>query len=90
VLAGLPRDGGSGAQHSRLLLCTPRCAGCDALAVHLVLMNVACSLNLPMGWRVLTGCYCVMVPWILAHWEEYHTGAGRDGGAGEQAAVTAG
>ncbi|KAI3425927.1 hypothetical protein D9Q98_007899 [Chlorella vulgaris] len=48
--------------------------GCDALAVHLILMNVACSLNLPIGWRMMTGCYCVMVPWILAHWEEYHTG----------------
>lgn len=51
-----------------------RTAGCDALAVHLILMNVACSLNLPIGWRMMTGCYCVMVPWILAHWEEYHTG----------------
>lgn len=48
--------------------------GCDALAVHLVLMNVACSLNVPMGWRMISGTYCVMVPWIMAHWEEYHTG----------------
>lgn len=51
-------------------------AGCDALAVHLVLMNVACSLNVPMGWRMISGTYCVMVPWIMAHWEEYHTGQG--------------
>jgi hypothetical protein len=42
--------------------------------VHLILTNVACSLNLPMGWFMVAGCYCIMVPWILAHWEEYHTG----------------
>lgn len=48
--------------------------GCDALAVHLVLANVACSLNFPPGWRLITSTFCITAPWILAHWEEYHTG----------------
>ncbi|PSC75152.1 CDP-Ethanolamine:DAG ethanolamine phosphotransferase [Micractinium conductrix] len=48
--------------------------GCDALAVHLVLTNVACSLNLAMGWRPIAAAFIIMVPWVLAHWEEYHTG----------------
>ncbi|KAL4432539.1 hypothetical protein ABPG77_000476 [Micractinium sp. CCAP 211/92] len=48
--------------------------GCDALAVHLILMNVACSLSFGSGWRLTASCLCVMVPWVLAHWEEYHTG----------------
>ena len=60
----------------------PPAAGCDALAVHLILMNVACSLNIEMGWRLVAGCYCVMVPWVLAHWEEYHTGGWVGGWAG--------
>ena len=45
-------------------------------------MNVACSLNIEMGWRLVAGCYCVMVPWILAHWEEYHTGEVAERGQG--------
>lgn len=49
-------------------------SGCDALAVHLILMNVACSLSFGSGWRLTASCLCVMVPWVLAHWEEYHTG----------------
>lgn len=59
----------------------PRCpfAGCDALAVHLVLTNVACSLNLAMGWRPIAAAFIIMVPWVLAHWEEYHTGGAAAG-----------
>eukprot|EP00887_Chlorella_sp_A99_P008007 scaffold12.g8007.t1 len=48
--------------------------GCDALALHLILTNIICSFNLPSGWRPAWGSLCCMLPWVLAHWEEYHTG----------------
>lgn len=49
-------------------------AGCDALALHLILTNGICSFNLPATALPVMGCICVMLPWVLAHWEEYHTG----------------
>lgn len=56
-------------------------AGCDALAVHLVLMGVACTLQIPQGTFLIASTFCVFGPWLLAHWEEYHTGA-QQGAAG--------
>ncbi|KAI7846212.1 hypothetical protein COHA_000282 [Chlorella ohadii] len=47
---------------------------CDAMAVHLVLMGVACTLQIPQGWFLIASTFCVFGPWLLAHWEEYHTG----------------
>ncbi|KAK9792253.1 hypothetical protein WJX73_008786 [Symbiochloris irregularis] len=48
--------------------------GCDALAVHLLLTTVACSLNLGGTWKAVAGSMFIMVPWGFAHWEEYHDG----------------
>jgi len=48
--------------------------GCDALAVHLVLVPMISSLQLHHEWRAVVGLLYVFVPWWVAHWEEYHTG----------------
>mmetsp|Transcript_6585 Transcript_6585/g.17056 ORF Transcript_6585/g.17056 Transcript_6585/m.17056 type:complete len:382 (+) Transcript_6585:531-1676(+) len=48
--------------------------GCDALAVHLVLLNICCSIDAGMSWLTLTLVTAIKVPWLLAQWEEYHTG----------------
>uniref|UniRef100_A0A7S0X1J6 Ethanolaminephosphotransferase n=1 Tax=Chlamydomonas leiostraca TaxID=1034604 RepID=A0A7S0X1J6_9CHLO len=48
--------------------------GCDALSVHLLLGNTQVAIGAACG--PLTGFmqFVLMVTWILAHWEEYHTG----------------
>lgn len=48
--------------------------GCDALAVHLVLLNICCSIDAGMSWLTLVLVTSIKVPWLLAQWEEYHTG----------------
>jgi len=48
--------------------------GCDALSVHLLLANLCCSLGLPCGVLSTVGVLGVKLPWLLAQWEEYHTG----------------
>jgi ethanolaminephosphotransferase len=48
--------------------------GCDALAVHLILVTMATSLQLRHEWRAIMAMMYVYVPWWLAHWEEYHSG----------------
>lgn len=48
--------------------------GCDALAVHLILVNMITSLQLGHEWRSIASMMYVCVPWWMAHWEEYHTG----------------
>ena len=53
---------------------TTCCIGCDALAVHLLLTTVACSLNLGGTWKAVAASMAIMVPWGYAHWEEYHDG----------------
>jgi ethanolaminephosphotransferase len=42
--------------------------------VHLIMAAIACSVNIGSGWRAVAGNMAVMVPFLLAHWEEYHTG----------------
>ena len=49
-------------------------AGCDAMAVHLLLTTVACSLNLGGTWKAVAASMAIMVPWGYAHWEEYPAG----------------
>lgn len=49
-------------------------AGCDALAVHLLLTTVAGSINLGGTWKAVAASMAIMVPWGFAHWEEYHDG----------------
>lgn len=48
--------------------------GCDAFAVHLVLLMMMTSLQLSHDWKVVAAMLYVFIPWWLAHWEEYHTG----------------
>lgn len=48
--------------------------GCDALSVHLILTVIAATLSIGISWKAVVGSLGVMIPWQLAHWEEYHTG----------------
>lgn len=48
--------------------------GCDALAVHFILVALITSLQLRHEWRAVVGMLYVFIPWWMAHWEEYHTG----------------
>lgn len=48
--------------------------GCDAFAVHLILINLITSLQLVHDWKSIMSALYVFIPWWLAHWEEYHTG----------------
>ena len=55
----------------KLPLC---CAGCDALSVHLAVTCIGTSIGVGFTkWTVL-GVMSIMGPWLLAHWEEYHSG----------------
>lgn len=49
-------------------------SGCDALSVHLILTVIAATLSIGISWKAVVGSLGVMIPWQLAHWEEYHTG----------------
>ena len=49
-------------------------AGCDALSVHLILTVIAATLSIGISWKAVVGSLGIMIPWQLAHWEEYHTG----------------
>ncbi|KAL6763528.1 CDP-Ethanolamine:DAG ethanolamine phosphotransferase [Haematococcus lacustris] len=48
--------------------------GCDALSLPLLMATVRCALNMGWGWGAVVMEMAVMIPWLLAHWEEYHTG----------------
>ncbi len=48
--------------------------GCDALSVNMLLANIACSLSIGCSWAHALGNLGVMFTWVLAQWEEYHTG----------------
>ena len=48
--------------------------GVDALSVHLILTVIAATLSIGISWKAVVGSLGVMIPWQLAHWEEYHTG----------------
>ncbi len=49
-------------------------AGCDALAVHLITSQMAGTLALGSGPLLVVGTLGIMIPWLAAQWEEYHTG----------------
>jgi hypothetical protein len=49
-------------------------AGCDALSVHLITAQMAGTLALGSGPLVVIGTLAIMIPWLAAQWEEYHTG----------------
>ena len=48
--------------------------GCDALAVHLLLVGVAATIDAGLTPRSVWGQLAVGGPWLMAHWEEYHSG----------------
>lgn len=48
--------------------------GCDAFAVHLILLTLITTLQLSHDWKTVISLLYVFVPWWMAHWEEYHTG----------------
>jgi ethanolaminephosphotransferase len=48
--------------------------GCDALAVGLIIVNVATSANLALSPQMVLMMFAPLGVWILAQWEEYHTG----------------
>lgn len=48
--------------------------GCDALAVHILLVGVAATLDSGLYPRSVWGQLAVGGPWLMAHWEEYHSG----------------
>ena len=48
--------------------------GCDAFAVHLILLTLITTLQLAHDWKTVVSLLYVFVPWWMAHWEEYHTG----------------
>lgn len=50
------------------------CTGCDAFAVHLILVSLLTSLQLEFDIKAVAGVLYVFIPWWMAHWEEYHTG----------------
>lgn len=76
VAAG--RSPGKPSKHS---VCCPAdaavpvgCTGCDALSVHLITAQMAGTLALGSGPLVVIGTLAIMIPWLAAQWEEYHTG----------------
>ena len=48
--------------------------GCDALAVHLLIVGIGASIDTGLTSKAVVGQLAVMAPWIVAHWEEYHSG----------------
>lgn len=50
--------------------------GCDALSVGLIIVNVATSANLQLSPQMVLMMAGPLGVWILAQWEEYHTGMG--------------
>lgn len=48
--------------------------GCDALSVHLLVGNVQVALGAPCSTLAAFLQFLMFVTWMLAHWEEYHTG----------------
>jgi len=59
---------------TRILFVRVACVGCDAFAVHLVLLTLLTSLQLRHDAKAVISVLYVFIPWWLAHWEEYHTG----------------
>lgn len=50
------------------------CAGCDALTVHLAVTTIGTSIAVGYTPWCILGVMTIMGPWLLAHWEEYHSG----------------
>jgi phosphatidylglycerophosphate synthase len=48
--------------------------GCDALSVHLLLACMSGSFGMTCNTTTAIGILGVKLPWVLAQWEEYHTG----------------
>ncbi|CAL5221609.1 g3829 [Coccomyxa viridis] len=48
--------------------------GCDALTVHLAVTTIGTSIAVGFTPWCILGVMTIMGPWMLAHWEEYHSG----------------
>ncbi|KAK2078116.1 hypothetical protein QBZ16_003984 [Prototheca wickerhamii] len=48
--------------------------GCDTLVIQFVLATLVTSLDVPPSWMLTLGTLVICTPFIMAHWEEYHTG----------------
>nr|BAU37047.1 ethanolaminephosphotransferase [Chlamydomonas sphaeroides] len=48
--------------------------GCDAIALHVMLSLTQTALNEPSAVFTSIAAMSVYLPWIVSHWEEYHTG----------------
>ncbi|CAK0780569.1 hypothetical protein CVIRNUC_005097 [Coccomyxa viridis] len=48
--------------------------GCDALTVHLAVTTIGTSIAVGYTPWCILGVMTIMGPWLLAHWEEYHSG----------------
>ena len=59
---------------STLYLQAPARAGCDALAVYLIIAMIGGTLDVGPGALGVVGTLAIMIPWIGAQWEEYHSG----------------
>lgn len=42
--------------------------------MHLITAQMAGTLSLGSGPLVVIGTLAIMIPWMAAQWEEYHTG----------------
>ncbi len=49
-------------------------AGCDALAVYLIIAQIGGTLDVGPGPLGVIGTLAITIPWIGAQWEEYHSG----------------
>ncbi|GIL51970.1 hypothetical protein Vafri_7936 [Volvox africanus] len=48
--------------------------GCDAIALHVMLTFVQAAINMPSSVLTSVAGIAVYLPWMVSHWEEYHTG----------------
>lgn len=44
------------------------------MATFLILSMLLSAIQLPYSWKAVASSMYVYIPWLLAHWEEYHTG----------------
>lgn len=48
--------------------------GCDAISLHVMLALVQGAVSEPSAMFSSIACMSVDLPWLISHWEEYHTG----------------
>ncbi|GLC46650.1 hypothetical protein PLESTB_001550600 [Pleodorina starrii] len=48
--------------------------GCDAIVLHVMLTFIQAAINMPSSLTTSVASITVYLPWMVSHWEEYHTG----------------